>query len=187
MLRIRSALYFTLLVLSTGIFGLLLAGIGWILPFTLNSMLANAWGYLNLKMTDQQKMRAGKISAFVVGAIAIVLGIVFKGMNVSFLVGLAFAVAASANLPAIVMLLFWKRTTAKGITASIFTGIVASLGLICLSPTMYKLYGLDPTIAPVPFSNPGIVSIPLSFITLVVVSLLTSQSGKLHEAEEEAA
>ncbi len=51
-----------------------------------------------------------------------------KGMNVSFLVGLAFAVAASANLPAIVMLLFWKKTTAKGIAASIVVGIVASLG-----------------------------------------------------------
>ncbi|MEW6650529.1 MAG: hypothetical protein AB1453_10110 [Chloroflexota bacterium] len=56
--------------------------------------------------------RAGKISAFVIGGIAILLGILFKGMNVTFLVGLAFAVAASANLPAILMLLFWKRTTA---------------------------------------------------------------------------
>ncbi|MCK7491951.1 MAG: hypothetical protein MZW92_10055 [Comamonadaceae bacterium] len=54
--------------------------------------------------------------------IAIVLGILFKGVNVTFLVGLAFAVAASANLPAIVMMLFWKRTTARGITASIFVG-----------------------------------------------------------------
>ena len=64
-------------------------------------------------MDDQQKIRAGKIAAFVVGALAIVLGILFKGMNVSFLVGLAFAVAASANLPAILMLLFWKRTTPR--------------------------------------------------------------------------
>ena len=131
--------------------------------------------YLNIKMDDRQKVRAGKIAAFVIGGIAILLGILFKGMNVSFLVGLAFAVAASANLPAIVMLLFWKRTTAKGIAASIAVGIVASLGLIALSPDLYTLYGLNPLDAPIPFSNPGIVSIPLSFITLIVVSLLTKK------------
>lgn len=129
--------------------------------------------FLNLNMDDRTKIRAGKISAFVIGGIAIALGILFKGINVTFLVGLAFAVAASANLPAILMLLFWKRTTAKGIVASIFVGIVSSLGLILFSPPLYKLYGLDPLTAPIPFSNPGLVSIPLSFITLVVVSLLT--------------
>jgi cation/acetate symporter len=129
--------------------------------------------FLNHPMDDRRKIRAGKISAFVVGFLAIILGILFKGMNVTFLVGLAFAVAASANLPSIIMLLFWKRTTSKGITASIIMGIVSSLALIALSPDLYKLYGLDPTTAPVPFTNPGIISIPASFITLVVVSLLT--------------
>jgi cation/acetate symporter len=129
--------------------------------------------YLKLRMDDYQKIRAGKISAFAVGAVAIVLGILFKGVNVTFLVGLAFAVAASANLPAVLMLLFWKRTTARGITASILMGMVSSLALILFSPELYKLYGLDPTHAPIPFSNPGIVSIPLSFATLIVVSLLT--------------
>jgi cation/acetate symporter len=131
--------------------------------------------YMKIKMDDRQKIKAGKISAFVIGALAIVLGILFKGMNVTFLVGLAFAVAASANLPAILMLLFWKKTTSKGIAASIYMGITASLGLILFSPDLYKLYGLDPTTAPIPFSNPGMVSIPLSFITLVVVSLLTQK------------
>lgn len=129
--------------------------------------------FLNRGMDDRQKIRAGKISAFAVGFLAIALGIMFKGMNVTFLVGLAFAVAASANLPSIVMLLFWRRTTSRGITASIVMGIVSSLALIALSPELYKLYGLDPTQAPVPFANPGIISIPLSFITLIVVSLVT--------------
>jgi cation/acetate symporter len=133
--------------------------------------------YMNVKMDDRQKVRAGKIAAFVIGGIAILLGILFKGMNVSFLVGLAFAVAASANLPAIVMLLFWKRTTAKGIAASIVVGIVVSLGLIAFSPELYTLYGLNPLDAPIPLNNPGIVSIPLSFLTLVVVSLLTKPNG----------
>ena len=132
--------------------------------------------YLKIKMDDRQKVRAGKISAFVVGGIAILLGILFKGMNVTFLVGLAFAVAASANLPAIIMLLFWKRTTSKGIAASIAVGIIASLGLIAFSPDLYTLYGLNPLDAPIPFSNPGIISIPLSFVTLVVVSLMTKKS-----------
>ena len=104
-------------------------------------------------------------------------------MNVTFLVGWAFAVAASANLPAILMLLFWKKTTAKGIVASIVVGIVAALGLILLSPDMYARYGLDPQTAPVPFSNPGIVSIPLSFITLVVVSLLTQKKSEADAAQ----
>ncbi|MBN1371323.1 MAG: cation acetate symporter [Anaerolineaceae bacterium] len=132
--------------------------------------------YLKVKMDDRQKVTAGKISAFVIGGIAILLGILFKGMNVTFLVGLAFAVAASANLPAITMLLFWKKTTARGIAASIVVGIVASLGLIAFSPDLYTLYGLNPLDAPIPFSNPGIISIPLSFITLVVVSLLTQKA-----------
>ena len=81
--------------------------------------------------------------------------------------------AASANLPSIVMMLFWKRTTARGITASIFVGVISSIGLILFSPTMYELYGKDPLTAPFPLKNPGIVSIPLSFLTLVVVSLLS--------------
>ncbi|MBI5952873.1 MAG: cation acetate symporter [Chloroflexi bacterium] len=134
--------------------------------------------YLNVKMDDRQKVRAGKISAFVIGGIAILLGILFKGMNVTFLVGLAFAVAASANLPAILMLLFWKKTTARGIAASIVVGVVTSLGLIAFSPELYTLYGMNPLDAPIPLNNPGIVSIPLSFITLVVVSLMTQKSAK---------
>ncbi|MFH0729807.1 MAG: cation acetate symporter [Pseudomonadota bacterium] len=129
--------------------------------------------FFQLPMDDRQKVLAGKISAFVIGGLAIVLGILFKGMNVTFLVGLAFAVAASANLPSVLMLLFWKKTTAKGITASIMMGIVSSLVLILLSPELFKLYGLNPANAPIPFSNPGIISIPLSFLTLIVVSLLT--------------
>ncbi len=129
--------------------------------------------YLKLRMDDRQKILAGKISAFVIGGIAIVLGILFKGVNVTFLVGLAFAVAASANLPALIMLIFWKKTTARGITVSILTGMFSSLVLILLSPDLFKIYGMDPTRAPVPFSNPGLFSIPLSFVTLVVVSLFT--------------
>lgn len=133
--------------------------------------------YLQVKMTDKAKVRAGKMAAFAVGVFAIILGILFKGMNVSFLVGLAFAVAASANLPAILFLLFWKKTTAKGISWSIIVGIISSIGIILFSPTMYEKYGLIPKDAPIPLDNPGIISIPLAVITLVVVSLLTQKDN----------
>jgi len=87
-------------------------------------------------------------------------------------------VAASANLPAIVMMLFWKKTTAKGIVASILVGILVAVGIILFSPTLWTLYGLKAADAPIPFENPGLFSIPASFLTLVVVSLLTQPKGK---------
>lgn len=134
--------------------------------------------FMNIKMNDKQKVMAGKTAAFSVGIIAIILGIVFKGMNVAFLVGWAFAVAASANLPSILMLLFWKKTTAKGIAWSIGIGMVSALAIILTSPSMYGQYGLDPATALHKLDNPGIISIPLSFMTIVVVSLLTKQDNE---------
>jgi cation/acetate symporter len=132
--------------------------------------------FFDMKLTDKAKVRAGKIAAVAVGVLAMGLGMAYEGMNVSYLVGWAFAVAASANLPAIVMLLFWKRTTSKGIVASILVGMISAVGLILLSPDMYVRYGLPAASAPFGLNNPGIVSIPLGFLTLIVVSLLTPQS-----------
>ncbi|PLY00705.1 MAG: cation acetate symporter [Desulfuromonas sp.] len=142
--------------------------------------------FLGLQMTDQGKVRAGKVAAIVVGCIAIYLGIVFEGMNVSFLVGWAFAVAASANLPAILMLLFWKKTTAKGVAASILVGLVSALGIILISPDMWVRYGLLPGDAPISFNSPAAISIPLSVIALVVVSLLTQKDAIASDASEAA-
>jgi cation/acetate symporter len=132
--------------------------------------------FMGKQMTDKGQVKAGKIAAVGVGIIAMFLGILFKGVNVSFLVGLAFAVAASANLPAILMLLFWKRTTSKGIAWSIVVGVISSLFIILLSPSTYEVYGLNPANAPIPLDNPGIISIPLSLITLIVVSLITKKN-----------
>jgi len=135
-------------------------------------------------MSDKKIVFAGRITAVVVGIIAMALGIMFKHMNVSFLVGWAFSVAASANLPAIIMILFWKRTTAKGVIASIMVGLIASLGLILLSPDTYsQVYNLPASTAPMPISQPAIISVPLSFITLVVVSLLTKKNNNSEIAE----
>jgi len=133
-----------------------------------------AANFFEIPLNDYQKIRIAKLSAVVVGIIAIALGILFEKMNVNFLVGWAFSVAASANLPSLVMLLFWKGTTKQGITAAITIGMLASLGWILLSGDTYRdIYGLDPADAIVPFSQPGIVTIPLGFAVLVAVSLMT--------------
>lgn len=131
--------------------------------------------YAKVKMTERMKINYGRMAAVVVGLIAIVLGIIFQNQNVNFLVGLAFAIAASANLPAILMLLFWKKTTAKGITWAISVGMLSCLAIILFSPTLYEIYGLPPGDAPIPLQNPGIISIPLGFLTLVAVSLVTKR------------
>lgn len=134
-------------------------------------------GFLKLQMTDTAKVRIGKLAAVCVGLVAVCLGIVFERMNVNYLVGWAFSVAASANLPALVMLLFWKRTTKEGIIASVFAGMVTSLGWILLSGDTFKdVYGISPDQSPVPFSQPGLVTIPFSFGVLVMVSLLTKRN-----------
>ena len=130
-------------------------------------------------LSEQEQVRVAKLASVAVGAIAIILGIIFEKLNVSYLVGWAFSVAASANLPSLVMLLFWKRTTSKGIIAAILVGMCTSLGWILLSSETYKnVYGLDPLTAPFQVSQPGLVTIPLGFLTLVIVSLLTKPDQK---------
>ena len=161
-----SAIAFTT-VLGT-VSGLILAAAGAVT----HDLLGSAFGW---KMTDTEKVRVAKLSSVIVGAIAILLGILFQKMNPTFLVGWAFSVAASANLPALVMILFWPKVTRQGIIAGIVVGMVSSMTWILLSGEAYsKVYGLDAANAIVPFSQPGIVTIPLGFLTLVIVSLLSS-------------
>ncbi len=134
---------------------------------------------LKMEMTDYQKIRIAKIASVVVGLIAIVLGILFEKMNVSYLVGWAFSVAASANLPSLIMLIFWKGTTKQGITVAITVGLISSLSWILLSADTFKdVYGIDPAKALVPFSQPGIVTIPLGFAVLIGVSLMTQRKAQ---------
>jgi len=160
-----SAIAFTT-VLGT-VSGLILAASGAVV----HDLLTHVWG---MDLTDDAKVRAGKWVAVAVGIVAMVLGVVFEKLNVSFLVGWAFNVAASANLPSLVMLLFWKRTTKEGIIAAIMVGMASSLAWILCSAQAYKdVYGWAPETAPVPFSQPGIVTIPLGFLVLIVVSLLS--------------
>ena len=101
-------------------------------------------GFLGVRMTEHQGVRVAKIASIVVGVIAIVLGILFQKMNVNFLVGWAFSVAASANLPSLVMVLFWKGVTKQGVIAAVTIGMVASLAWILASgDTFDKVYGLS--------------------------------------------
>ncbi len=130
---------------------------------------------------ENAKVGAAKWTALCVGIVAMALGTLFKDFNVTFLVGWAFNVAASANLPALVMLLFWKRTTKSGITAAIWVGMLSSLAWLLLSgPAYVNIYKLDATRAIAPFSQPGLVTIPLGFIVLVIVSLMTREHAKPH-------
>ena len=169
---IISAIAFTT-VLGT-VSGLIIAASGAVV----HDLIVSVMG---IEMPETSKVRVAKFASIGVGAVAIVLGILFKSMNVSYLVGWAFSVAASANLPSLIMLLFWKGTTKQGITVAVLVGMVSSLTWILLSgDTFVKVYGMTKDSALVPFSQPGIVTIPLGFITLIVVSLLTKKKdGKL--------
>ena len=170
---IISAIAFTT-VLGT-VSGLIMAGSGAVA----HDLLEN---YFKVPMDDHKKVLYGKCTAAVIGVIAMGLGIMFEKLNPTFLVGWAFNIAASANLPSLVMLLFWKRTTRQGIISAVSVGMISSLGWILLSAQCFKdVYGIDPTKSPVPFSQPGLVTIPLGFVVLVVVSLMTgvkAESGR---------
>jgi cation/acetate symporter len=115
-----------------------------------------------------EEVRVARITAFVVGIVSILIAILLgPGANVAFLVGLAFAVAASANLPAIVFSLFWKRFNTAGAVCGLAVGLASSIGLILLGPSVRG------TAALFPLENPGIVSIPLGFLAAWLGTVLS--------------
>ncbi|THV38662.1 solute symporter family protein [Glycomyces buryatensis] len=130
--------------------------------------------------TDREEVIFAKVAAIGVGAIAIVLALFAQSLNVAFLVALAFAVAASANLPTLLLSLFWKRFNTAGAVAGIYGGLIAAIGLVIFSPvvssTPNSLLGEGVDIAWFPMSNPGLVSIPLGLICAVVGTLMSSES-----------
>ncbi len=169
---IISAIAFTT-VLGT-VSGLIMASAGAIV----HDLLKNVW---DIQLSDAHQVRAGKAAAIVVGGLAMWLGIQFAAMNVTSLVGWAFNIAASANLPALVMLLFWRGTTKQGITAAIIVGLSSSLTWVLVSKEAFQhVYGYSADAAAlatlVPFSQPAIVTVPLGFLVLVVVSLMTRRA-----------
>jgi cation/acetate symporter len=119
---------------------------------------------------EREQLRVARAATVMLAIVSIVLGIAFKGQNVAYMVGLAFAIAASANFPALVLSIFWKRLTTAGAAVSMVTGTVSTLALIYLSPTI-QIDILHNASAWFPLRNPGIVTIPLSFIVAIGVSL----------------
>src|SRR5688572_5691134 len=120
--------------------------------------------------SDREQLLVARVATVLLAVVSVLLGITFKGQNVAYMVGLAFAIAASANFPALVLSIFWKRLTTAGAATSMVVGTVSALTLIYLSPTI-QIDILKHTEAWFPFRNPGIVTIPLSFAIAIIVSL----------------
>jgi cation/acetate symporter len=121
--------------------------------------------------SPDEEVKVARRTALVVGAFAIVGGILVNGINIAFLVALAFAVAASANLPTILYSLFWKKFNTTGATWSIYGGLASCVLLIIFSPVVSgekSVIFTEANFAIFPLSNPGIVSIPLSFLLGII-------------------
>ncbi|WP_291423517.1 cation acetate symporter [Deinococcus sp.] len=143
----------------------------------------------NGQASDAEQFRVARIATVAVGIVAILLGLIAKNQNVAFLVSLAFAIAASANLPVILYTLFWRRFNANGAIWGIVGGLVVTLSLIAISPNIMKIDKPDLKTARhliqrnaiFPLENPGIISIPAGFALAAAGALL----GRRRENEEQ--
>lgn len=124
------------------------------------------------KSDENEQMKVARVATLSLGIIAMILGITFHGQNVAFMVGLAFAIAASGNFPVLVMAIFMRRFTTAGAVSSMWIGTLSCLVLIWFSPTV-QIDILKNTEALFPWKNPAFVSVPLSFLVGIVVSHLT--------------
>ena len=156
-----------------------------------HDLYANVWK--RGTASEQSEIKVAKISAFVIGGIAIALAIPAQKLNIAFLVALAFAVAASANLPSIIYNLFWRRFNTRGATWSIYGGLVSSLALVLFSPVVSGkvVDGVNLSLLPAgidfswfPLENPGIVSIPLGFL-FGYLGAVTSKEPEAEAAYDE--
>ena len=142
----------------------------------------------NGKTSERQEVRVARISAFGIGAVAIVLSIFAQSLNVAFLVALAFAVAASGNLPAILYSLFWRRFNTSGAVWAIYGGLIAAVGLVFFSPVVS---GAPTSMFPdsdwswFPLSNPGLISIPVGFLCGWIGTMISKENDADKYAELE--
>ena len=133
---------------------------------------------------EREEVKVAKAATVALGILAVVLGLAFKGQNVAFMVGLAFAVAASANFPALLMSILWKRFTTAGAVASIYTGLVVAVTMIVLSPTVWvDIFHMAAPI--VKYKNPGVFSMGGAFLVGILVSLLTREPAAEAKFEDE--
>ena len=133
---------------------------------------------------EREQVRVARRATVVFGILAVLLGIVFKGQNVAYMVGLAFAIACSANFPALLLSIVWRRFTTAGAVASILVGAVLTVTLIVLSPTVWVDLLKNET-APFPLRNPAIVSMTVSILVGIVVSLLRREPSAEAMFEDE--
>ncbi|WIM69152.1 solute symporter family protein [Corynebacterium suedekumii] len=139
------------------------------------------------KSSEEEQVRVSRITVVVLGIISIILGILAMQQNVAFLVSLAFAIAASANLPTILFSLYWKRFNTAGAVASMYTGVISALTLIFLSPAVS---GAPTAMFPnadwsiFPLTSPGLVSIPLAFLAGIIATLASKPDNLDHLTAE---
>jgi cation/acetate symporter len=133
------------------------------------------------RANEQDEIKVSRYATIVLGILAIVLGILFEKQNVAFMVGLAFAIAASCNFPVLVMSIFWRGLTTRGAVVGGFAGLVTAVVLVFLGPAVWEVtLGNPKGSAPFPYDNPAIFSIPIAFIGIWLVSKLdASQRGKI--------
>jgi cation/acetate symporter len=123
------------------------------------------------RTSETTEVRISKISAVVIGIVAIMLGYVFENQNVAFMVGLAFAVAASCNFPVLLMSIFWRGTTTRGAVVGGFAGLVSAVGMVLLSPAVWvKTFGFEQAIFP--YDSPALFSMTIAFLGIYIVSKL---------------
>jgi cation/acetate symporter len=134
---------------------------------------------------EKTEVKVAKGATIALGVIAVLMGFLFKEVNVAFMVGLAFAVAASANFPALLMSIMWKRFTTQGAVASMAVGLFSAVLLIVLSPTVWKDVFHFASLPPVGMKSPTLISMPLAFLTGIVVSLLTRDEAAEEKFEEQ--
>jgi cation/acetate symporter len=123
------------------------------------------------KANEQEEVRVAKIATLCLGVVAVVLGLVFKGQNVAFMVGLAFAIAASANFPALLLSIMWRRFSTLGAVYSIVTGTTLAVVLIVISPTVWVDILKNPT-AIFPLKNPALISMTGAFVAGWIGSMI---------------
>lgn len=130
------------------------------------------------RVSEHTEVRLSKISAVIIGLIAIMLGYVFENQNVAFMVGLAFAVAASCNFPVLLMSLHWSGTTTRGAVAGGLLGLVMAVAMVILSPAVWvKTFGFETALFP--YDNPALFSVTAAFVAIWVVSKL-DRSASAH-------
>ncbi len=129
------------------------------------------------KANEQDEIRVSKITTVVLGLLAMVLGIVFENVNVAFMVGLAFAIAASCNFPVLLMSMFYKGMTTKGAVIGGFLGLIAALVGVILSPGVWEVVlGHPKGSAPVPYDNPALFSMTIAFVGIWLFSKLDNSA-----------